>query len=194
MTSRLLARFSSRLSPSHTSPPMVIPQDKVAAKAAVGTPATLWGGLHGRIMAVVRAMTGGSKPESIRGQMHIGQSKGALPWGKETTEFIFRARGISSASCHLPQFTPSRILRCLSPSAPPSLRTHILIPFLAHSPPPPSPASQVRDPAALGAWAKEMVPDTIAEAWSIIMICLVGTFAVSCVQVGVKGVGGGTSR
>ena len=41
----------------------------------------------------------------------------------------------------------------------------------------------LRDPAALRAWALEMVPDTIAEAWSIAMICLVGGFAVSCIQV-----------
>lgn len=41
----------------------------------------------------------------------------------------------------------------------------------------------LRDPVALKAWAKESVPDTIAEAWSIIMICLVGAFAVSCINV-----------
>ena len=55
-------------------------------------------------------------------------------------------------------------------------------------------AAVLRDPAALRAWALEMVPDTIAEAWSIAMICLVGGFAVSCIQVGggreCEGVGG----
>ena len=44
-------------------------------------------------------------------------------------------------------------------------------------------SSQLSDPIALRAWAKEMVPDTIAEAWSLVMMGLVGMFALSCIQV-----------
>lgn len=35
---------------------------------------------------------------------------------------------------------------------------------------------------ALTAWAKEMVPDTIAEAWTLIMLTLIGVFAVSTIE------------
>ncbi len=43
-------------------------------------------------------------------------------------------------------------------------------------------AGVLRDPAALKAWARDMVPDTISEAWSILMVLVVGGFVVSCIQ------------
>lgn len=43
-------------------------------------------------------------------------------------------------------------------------------------------ADTLRDRQALAAWAQAMVPDTIAEWWSIILVALVGVFVVSCIN------------
>ncbi|GAX81181.1 hypothetical protein CEUSTIGMA_g8614.t1 [Chlamydomonas eustigma] len=38
------------------------------------------------------------------------------------------------------------------------------------------------DPKAFRTWARDMVPDTIAEAWAMVMVILVGGFAISCIN------------
>ncbi len=40
----------------------------------------------------------------------------------------------------------------------------------------------LRDPGALAAWGRAAVPDTIAEWWNILLLFLVGVFAVSCID------------
>mmetsp|Transcript_2335 Transcript_2335/g.5234 ORF Transcript_2335/g.5234 Transcript_2335/m.5234 type:complete len:435 (+) Transcript_2335:584-1888(+) len=39
-----------------------------------------------------------------------------------------------------------------------------------------------RSRQAFGVWARDLVPDTIAEWWGLLMLVLVGWFALSCVQ------------
>lgn len=43
-------------------------------------------------------------------------------------------------------------------------------------------ADVVRDKEALGAWAYRALPDTVSEWWTLLLIALVGSFVVSCIN------------